>query len=171
LKHSRLTIALGAALFALLAPLCANADIPQGESVAGIRCDKMEGTAYHIHSHLAINDHGRALAIPDSIGRPIFGQCFYWLHTHTPDGIIHIESPVVRSFTLGQFFAVWGEPLTRTRASDAKLRAGEKMTVWLNGSRYAGDPRTIPLAQHTDITIDVGAPAPKPAPFTAWNGQ
>jgi hypothetical protein len=167
---SRLAIALGVALCAALPPLCANADIPQGEPVAGIRCDKMEGTAYHIHSHLTINDHGRALQIPDSVGRPIFGQCFYWLHTHTPDGIIHIESPVVRTFTLGQFFAVWGEPLSRTRASDAKLRAGDKMTVWVNGSRFSGDPRTIPLAQHTDITIDVGAPAPKPAPFTEWNG-
>jgi len=154
----------------MLSPLCANADIPQGEPVAGIRCDKMEGTAYHIHAHLTINDHGRALAIPDSVGRPIFGQCFYWLHTHTPDGIIHIESPVVRTFTLGQFFSIWGEPLSRTRASDAKVRKGEKMTVWLNGSRYNGDPRAIPLAQHTDITIDVGPPAPKPAPFTAWNG-
>ena len=166
----RVALALAAALFTSLAPLSVKADIPQGEPVAGIRCDKMEGTAYHIHAHLAINDHGRALAIPDSVGRPIFGMCFYWLHTHTPDGIIHIESPVVRTFTLGQFFAIWGEPLSRTRASDAKLRKGEKMTVWLDGRRFGGDPRTIPLAQHTDITIDVGPPANKPAPFTAWNG-
>lgn len=171
MKYARLTLTLASLFIATLAPLAVRADIPQGETVAGIRCDKMEGTAYHIHAHLTINDHGRALAIPDSVGRPIFGQCFYWLHTHTPDGIIHIESPVVRSFTLGQFFAVWGEPLTRTRASDAKLHPGEKITVWLNGNRYAGDPRMIPLAQHTDITIDVGAPANKPAPFTAWNGQ
>ena len=161
---------MAAAFIALLAPIGVRADIPQGETVAGIHCDKMEGTAYHIHSHLTINDHGHPIGIPDSVGRPIFGQCFYWLHTHTPDGIIHIESPVVRTFTLGQFFAVWGEPLSRTRASDARLRKGEKMTVWLNGSRYKGDPRAIPLAQHTDITIDVGAPAPKPTPFTAWNG-
>lgn len=170
MKNSRLKRAVAAAFIALLAPIGVRADIPQGETVAGIHCDKMEGTAYHIHSHLTINDHGHPIGIPDSVGRPIFGQCFYWLHTHTPDGIIHIESPVVRTFTLGQFFAVWGEPLSRTRASDARLRKGEKMTVWLNGSRYKGDPRAIPLAQHTDITIDVGAPAPKPTPFTAWNG-
>ncbi len=36
------------------------------------------------------------------------GGCFYWLHTHTEDGIIHIESPVQRTFTLGHFFAIWG---------------------------------------------------------------
>jgi len=170
LKHARIALALAGFLIAFLAPLCGRADIPQGETVAGIHCDRMEGTAYHIHAHLTINDHGHPLSIPDDVGRPIFGQCFYWLHTHTPDGIIHVESPIVKTFTLGQFFAVWGEPLSRTRASDAKVRKGEKMTVWVDGSRYNGDPRKIPIAQHTDITIDVGSPAPKPAPFTAWNG-
>lgn len=30
------------------------------------------------------------------------GTCFYWLHTHAADGIIHVESPVHRVFTLGK---------------------------------------------------------------------
>jgi len=161
--------------FALAAMLCAatrvQADIPQGETVRGIRCDRMEGTAFHIHAHLAIYDRGRAVAIPEDIGRPLFSQCFYWLHTHTPDGIIHIESPVVRTFTLGEFFAIWGEPLSRTRAGDARVRKGEKMTVWVDGFRYGGDPNGIELHQHSDITIDVGPPARKPQPFTDWKGQ
>lgn len=130
----------------------------------------MEGTAFHIHAHLAIYDHGKPVPIPEDIGRPLFAGCFYWLHTHTPDGIIHVESPVARTFTLGQFFAIWGEPLSRTRAADARLRKGERMTVWLNGSRYAGDPNAIELAQHTEITIDVGPPAPRPQPFQGWGG-
>lgn len=130
----------------------------------------MEGTAYHIHAHLTVLNHGRAVAIPEDVGRPLFENCFYWLHTHTPDGIIHVESPVVRSFTLGDFFAIWGEPLTRTQAAEAKLRHGEKMTVWVNGRLYKGDPKSIVLAQHTDIVIDVGPPARKPAPFAGWQG-
>ena len=153
---------------ALLWPALVLADIPQGETVQGIRCDRMEGTAYHIHAHLDIFDHGKAVAVPADVGRPLFSQCFYWLHTHTSDGIIHVESPVVKTFTLGQFFAIWGEPLSRTRAVDAKVRKGETMTVWVNGTRYAGDPNAIPLAQHTEITLDVGPPAPKPAPFAGW---
>jgi hypothetical protein len=35
----------------------------------------------------------------------------YWLHTHAADGIIHIESPIRRIYTLGDFFDVWGEQL------------------------------------------------------------
>lgn len=130
----------------------------------------MEGNTMHIHQHLAIFDHGKPLPIPSDVGRPLFAGCFYWLHTHTPDGIIHIESPVFRDFTLGDFFAIWSEPLSRTQVAGAKLRPGEKLTIWIDGHRYGGDPRSIPLTNHEDITIDVGPPARKPAPFTAWNG-
>src|SRR5581483_12030445 len=35
------------------------------------------------------------------------------LHTHEPDGIIHVESPVNRKFTLGEFFDVWGLRFTK----------------------------------------------------------
>jgi len=170
LKSIFLSMLLAASLFAAAPAPPAQANIPEGEPVRGIRCDQMEGTAYHIHAHLTVNDHGKPVDIPDDVGRPLFTPCFYWLHTHTPDGIIHVESPVVRTFTLGQFFAIWDEPLSRTRAASAKLRKGEKMTVWLDGRRYGGNPSAIAIAQHTDVVIDVGPPAPKPTPFTQWNG-
>jgi hypothetical protein len=157
------------ALIAAL-PLVAERVIPTGQPVRGIRCDRMEGTAMHIHQHLAIFDHGKPVPIPEDVGRPLFAGCFYWLHTHTPNGIIHVESPVVRSFTLADFFAILGQPLSRTDVAGAKLRPGEKMTVWIDGRRYTGDLHSIPLTEHEDITIDVGPPARKPAPFTAWNG-
>ena len=148
----------------------ADRAIPMGEPLRGIHCDRMEGTALHIHQHLAIFDHGRPVPIPEDVGRPLFAGCYYWLHTHTPDGIIHVESPVLRSFTLGDFFMIWAEPLSRTRVASAKLRKDEKITVWVDGHRYAGNPSSLPLTEHEDITIDVGQPAKMPAPFTAWNG-
>lgn len=157
------------ALIAALPPV-AERFIPTGQPVHGIRCERMEGTAMHIHQHLAIFDHGKPVPIPEDVGRPLFAGCFYWLHTHTPNGIIHVESPVVRSFSLADFFAIWGQPLSRTDVAGAKLRPGDKMTIWIDGRRYTGDPRSIPLTEHEDITIDVGPPARKPAPFTAWNG-
>ncbi len=157
------------ALIAALPPV-AERFIPTGQPVHGIRCERMEGTAMHIHQHLAIFDHGKPVPIPEDVGRPLFAGCFYWLHTHTPNGIIHVESPVVRSFSLADFFAIWGQPLSRTDVAGAKLRPGDKMTIWIDGRRYTGDPRSIPLTEHEDITIDVGPPAGKPAPFTAWNG-
>lgn len=125
----------------------------------------------HTHQHLAIRNHGRPVAVPDDVGRPLIGQCFYWIHTHTPDGIIHIEAPNFRSFTLGNFFDVWGQPLSRTNVAGAKLKPGERVMVWVGGKPYAGDPRRIELVEHLDVTIDVGPPYAKPKPFTAWDGN
>src|SRR5678815_4173842 len=65
---------------------------PAGETVNGISCDAMEGMRIHIHQHLLLMDHGNEVPIPNNVGRPAVRQCLYWIHTHTPDGIIHIES-------------------------------------------------------------------------------
>jgi hypothetical protein len=147
-----------------------EAAVPTGEPVDGIKCETMEGSVLHTHQHLAIYDHGRLVGIPEDVGRPLIGQCFYWLHTHTPDGIIHVESPTFRSYTLGNFFDIWGQPLTRRDVAGARLKNGERIAVWVDGQPFGGDPRTLELTQHLDVTIEVGPPYRKPAAFTAWNG-
>ena len=107
---------------------------------------------------------------PANVGQPAYKRCIYWLHTHTPDGFIHVEAPLDRSFTLGDFFAVWGQPLTKTTAASAHTAKGESQQVWVNGKAFTGDPRSIPLTAHADIVIQVGPPHAKPAAFTAWGG-
>jgi len=170
-RRIRLLAFVAAACAASLGGAPAGAAIPAGQTIDGIRCDQMEGSVLHIHQHLAILDHGKPVGVPPDVGRPLIGQCFYWLHTHTPDGIIHVESPNFRTFTLGNFFDVWGEPLSRSDVAGAKPRKGERVQVWVDGAPYAGDPRKIELTQHLDVTIEVGPPYSKPAPFTAWNGN
>jgi len=51
-----------------------------------------------------------------------------------------------------------------------EARPGEHTTIWVDGNLYAGDPQQIELTSHLDVTIDVGPPAKKPVPYTAWNG-
>ena len=139
-----------------------------GQTINGISCDAQEGSRIHIHQHLAIFDHGKSVLIPQFIGIPSGANCIYWLHTHTPDGIIHIEAPRDRSFTLGDFFAVWGQPLDRSHAGPAATKKGERERIWVNGTPYTGDPAKIPLTAHADIVIEVGPPFKKPVPFTNW---
>jgi hypothetical protein len=131
----------------------------------------MEGQRVHIHQHLVIFDHGKPLTVPDNVGRPMIRQCLYWLHTHTPDGVIHVESPTTRTFTLGDFFTIWGQPLTTTQASRAKADKGTKLKVWVDGKPYTGDPRQIPLTPHADIVVEAGPPFPAPPKFTAWGSR
>jgi hypothetical protein len=90
------------------------------------------------------------------------GQCFSYLHTHAADGIIHIESPIQRVYTLGEFFDVWNQPLARNRVGSA---AGP-VTAFVNGRRYSGDPRAIPLLAHAQIQLDVGRPIVTPESIT-----
>jgi hypothetical protein len=159
-----------AATLAMTAPR-QGGGAPTGQEVAGIRCDEMEGQRVHIHQHLAIFDHGKPVAIPDNIGRPFVRQCLYWVHTHTTDGVIHIESPTTRTFTLADFFTIWGQPLSTTQAASAKADKGSKLKVWVDGKPYTADPRKIPLNAHTDVVVEAGPPFPAPPKFTAWGSR
>jgi hypothetical protein len=141
-----------------------------GKTVGGIQCERMESGVFHIHQHLTLLDRGKPIAIPNDVGRPLLGNCLYWLHTHTPDGLIHIEAPAVRTFRLGEFFDLWGQPLDATHMGPVKVAKG-RLRAFVGGSLYKGDPRKIELTQHADIVLEAGPPYPKPTPFTAWNGQ
>ena len=140
-------------------------------AIAGISCDRMEGQRLHIHQHLVILDHGKSVAIPSDVGQRPLADCLYWVHTHTPDGIIHIEAPKDRAFTLGDFFKVWGQPLSKTEAASAHAAKGGALKVWVNGKPFSGDPAAIKLESHTDVVIEAGPPFPKPPRFTSWNGM
>ena len=155
-------------VFAVAIRVRAQSVVANGETVNGISCDAQEGQRIHIHQRLVILDHGKPVDIPPNVGQPAGKRCIYWLHTHTPDGFIHIEAPQDRSFTLGDFFSIWGQPLTKKSAATAHVAKRESQKVWVNGKAYTGDPRKIPLTAHADIVIQVGPPHKKPAAFTAW---
>ena len=164
-----------------LAPVLAPTGSPGlGKSVGGIKCERNEQVLFHIHAHLTVFVNGKARAIPYGvgIGPPFSGQgtatgsfvtsgkCFSWLHTHSADGIIHIESPVKRIFTLGDFFDVWGQPLTSSQAGPAH----GQVTAFVNGRVYTGNPRRIQLLPQAQIQLDVGRPLVAPQSITFPNG-
>jgi hypothetical protein len=149
------------------APLASAAGAAAGTAVDGISCQSSEQTIFHIHAHLTVFVNGAPRQIPAAIGIPGAqaqataqgpyigsGTCFYWLHSHAADGIIHIESPVHRVFTLGNFFDEWGQPLGPGRVGPA---TGHVVAIY-NGQVYQGNPRDIPLRAHAQIQLEVGKP-------------
>jgi hypothetical protein len=135
--------------------------------VDGIQCAPVEQLKYHIHAHLQVYYQGSPRQLPGAIGilgpaveqtkfGPFFGatQCYYWLHTHTADGVIHIESPIQTFFTLGQFFDEWGQPLS----SDVVATAKGPVTAFVDGKRWTKSPRDIPIKPHAVIQLEVGKP-------------
>ena len=148
-------------------PLLTAADsMATGNTVDGIKCDQLEQVAYHIHAHLAVFVNGSQRTIPEGIGITpprqtqsgatgqfvTGGTCFYWLHAHTADGVIHIESPTKKLYSLGQYFDIWRQPLSSTQVGPAT----GTVTAYVNGKRFAGNPRNITLDNHTLIQLDVG---------------
>lgn len=77
----------------------------QAPIIDKINCDKTDHFNFHSHANLDVIIDGMSFIIPRGIDiRP--SEYIYWLHTHDMSGIIHIESPENRIFTLGQFFHV-----------------------------------------------------------------
>lgn len=135
----------------------------QARIIDGIPCNA-EDVTYHEHAHLDILDRGTQVVVPANTGI-VDNTCLYWLHTHDNSGEIHMEMPRYRPVNLGNFFDVWGQPLSRTHAAQAVVEPGESMRVYVNLKRYYGDPRAITLHRHTLIAIEVGPPFEKPNTF------
>jgi hypothetical protein len=164
-----------------LAP--ANAGLT-GATIAAVGCSSSEQTAYHHHIHLVIFINGQPRSVPIAIGftppaelvktdSGYFAEapgganpCLYWLHVHAQDGIVHIESPIAETFVLGQFFAVWQQPLSSNQVGPYK----GTVTATVNGVPWVGDPSLIPLDEHAQVVLNLGAPVVTPPPIS-WSGS
>jgi hypothetical protein len=149
-----------------------------GAIVNRIQCEPFAQQAYTSYAHLKVYVDGHSRALPGGIGivdeNPKETQhglyygaltCMYWVHTRAADGLIEVQSPVSRTFTLGDLFAVWNQPLGRTRVA----RSRGLVTATVNGRRWRGNPALIPLNEHEAIQLAVGKPAPAPQPVD-WVG-
>jgi hypothetical protein len=150
-------------------PLAGLEKAATGQTINGIECGATEQLNYHIHSHLTIYVDGVLRAVPLGIGivEPTTSdtgkglaasatKCYYWLHTHTNDGIVHVESPTSKLYPLSDFFAIWGQPLSSDQVGPAK----GTVTAYVNGKKFTGDPQTITLSSHEDIQLNVGKDVP-----------
>jgi hypothetical protein len=127
-----------------------------------------EQLAFHIHQHLDIFVDGKPVpgGVPQYIG--INDSAYITeLHTHTPDGIIHVESARKVDFNLGQLFAEWGVFLN-SRCLGAYCNG---LKWYVNGVKQTGNPQRLVLRNHEEIAIVVGKPPKKiPATFN-WAGH
>lgn len=128
-----------------------------------------EGLALHTHQQLSVFVHGKPVPVPSGIGiheqPPAFISS---LHTHDETGIIHVESPTVETFTLGQFFDIWGVRLDSACIGAYCTDGDNTLSIFVNGEAYTGDPRTLELAAHEVIVIAYGTASelPNPIPST-----
>lgn len=146
----------------------------QGQTVGGIECLVNMAETYHVHTHVSIFLNGEALAVPGQIGivRPSAGtDCFYSIHTHDLSGKIHVEAAAAGMFTLGQLFAIWGQPLDTTNIGGI---TGMPVVVYLTDDGvttiYSGDLHDIELKSHREVTIQIGTAITAIPQFT-WSAH
>jgi hypothetical protein len=97
--------------------------------------------SFHIHPVLTIVVNGEKQAIPDNVG--ITPSCMKAVHTHTPDGVIHIETSAPRDFTLADFFAVWNKPFSKEQVLDFKADATHRIRMTVNGQEVDTFENTV----------------------------
>ncbi|MCW3041713.1 MAG: hypothetical protein JWM31_3618, partial [Solirubrobacterales bacterium] len=117
----------------------------------------------HDAVHVELFARGRTVIVPAGIGvapprrrRGAFvlgGRCLAALRTSEPTGVIEL-TPGTRA-TLGSLFAVWGRPLGEQRL----LGFHGRVRVWVDGERWRGPVRNVPLMHHAQLVVVVGGPS------------
>jgi len=134
-----------------------------GQQVDGIDCKGSLDNQFHHHVHLSMFVNGEQIALPRGTGMKNPGHnkfvyhatCVYYLHTHDETGIIHIEPPDDRTFTLLQYFDLWGEPLSTSGFAGYD----GAVAVYIDGALQPGmDPTTINFSPFEEITLVIGPP-------------
>lgn len=151
-----------------------SGDGAQGQPTAGLECAPTMDETYHVHTHLSIFLNGEALAVPAEIGIVETGanaHCYYNIHTHDQSGKIHVEAPAPALFTLGQLFAIWGQPLETTNVGGI---TGMPIVVYVTDAgvvtKETGDWHNIELKSHREVTIQIGTAITEIPNFT-WSAN
>jgi hypothetical protein len=140
-------------------PPAASRRVRIGAPVGPWRCLRHRSTSYGAHIELFARSRG--IVVPPGIGisQPVRtgayvvgGRCRYPLRTVEPTGVVRVDASAGEPH-LGELFALWGQPLSSTRLGAFNGR----VTAYVDGARWRGDPRTVPLRRHNQIVLETGA--------------
>jgi hypothetical protein len=122
-----------------------------------MRCTRSEAPRFGVHLELFANKRIVLVAPGIGIAPPRTregayvrgGRCTYPLLTREPTGVVEVAG---RGRTLGDLFAVWGKPLSKSRMAGFRGR----VRAFVGGKPWRGDPSDIPLRRHAQIVLEVG---------------
>jgi hypothetical protein len=154
-------------------PWPAPADATAATKTAGLPMLGAEGTVEHIHAHLDVIVDGKAVTVPAEIGIDEAQQQISPLHTHDTSGVIHIESPVKGTFSLGQFLTEWQVSVAADHLGGLTATGDKTLKAYVNGKAVTGDPAAIIMHAHDEIALVYGTAAEQqhvPSSYTFASG-
>jgi hypothetical protein len=154
---------------ALPGVLTTDAPWPANAERSAARADALglppEGTTMHEHANVQIFVNGRQEPVPTDIGINLDAGTGQSIHTHDDTGTVHLESSQARTFTLGEFFGVWGVRLTASCVGGYCNDGQNQLGVYVNGEQQTGDPRDVALEDQSVIVVTFGTEKQLPDPI------
>jgi hypothetical protein len=133
-----------------------------GAPIGRFNCVINPPQALAFRAHLSILVNNEPQKIPLYLGaspRPPT-HCFFAIHTHDSSGRIHVTPAAPGTFTLGELFEIWGQPLTNTNVAGISglpveiYVTDDGTSTKIEDTDWAG----IELKPHREITIELGTP-------------
>lgn len=140
-----------------------NPRVAAGAPVGALRCGPPGSRPYGAHVELFALDRG--MVVPAGIGIASGRRCVYPMRTVDPTGVVVIDLP--EPPTVGQLFELWGVRLSRDRLGGFR---GHPVIAFVDGRRWRGDPRAIPLRRHAQVELELGPVVP-PHPAYLFPGS
>jgi hypothetical protein len=90
-------------------------------------------SSVHFHPLLKVYVNGKQIPVPANIGIDPAQDAMQMagLHTHDASGTIHVEG--VAGARLGQFFSIWGVPLSSGQLGPYPARGDDTVRMWVDG--------------------------------------
>lgn len=156
-------------------PRAAPTRVLQGDPVGTRRC----GTAgQRFGAHVELFARARVVIVPAGIGvaEPLRRTgayvaprgCSYGLRTLEPTGVVEVRRGTEQ--TLGDLFAIWGQPLSPTRLAGFSTMRSAPVRAYVAGRRWRGSLDAIPLRPHAEIVLELGRYIPPHVSFRFRNG-
>ena len=141
-----------------------------GSPIGRFTCVFRPSSELSFHAHLSILVNNELQKVPLYLGasRQPPTHCFYAIHTHDASGRIHVTPAAPDTFTLGELFEIWGQPLSSTNVAGITglpveiFVTDDGMTFKVEDTDWAG----IELLPHREITIALGEPLREIPNFT-----
>jgi hypothetical protein len=121
------------------------------------------GVSGRYRAHVEVFGRKQAVVIPAGIGvgavarrefgRVVDADCRADARTLDPSGVVHFDRD---DLSLGDLFAVWGQPLDRARL----LSFRGDVSAFVGGRRVTGDPAGISLRDGAQIVLESGGYIP-----------